>query len=145
MENYERTNQSPKANNKYFRRRREIIIIKREISYMPTKKYHSFTYFSTWRSVLKSMSLARRNLLLGKLARSPSPPTLLWTVRNSEVMNQWTLSDQNTSFVLNRIIIILIIMIRITATTIVFSLMESGRMRDSVKEVLAGKRKAGMV
>ena len=31
MENYERTNQSPKANNKYFRRKREIIIIKREI------------------------------------------------------------------------------------------------------------------
>ena len=48
---------------------------------------------------------------------------------------QWTISDQNTSFVLNRIIIILIIMIRITATTIVFSLMESGRMRGTVKEV----------
>ena len=68
-----------------------------------------------------------------------------FVVNSEEQRGNEPSSDQNISFVLYRTIIILIIMIRITATTIVFSLMESGRMRDSVKEVLAGKRKAGMV
>ena len=42
---------------------------------------------------------------------------------------------------LNSIIIILIIMIRITTTTIMYSLMESGSMRDSVKEVVESMAK----
>ena len=48
-------------------------------------------------------------------------------------------SDQNTSFVLNKIIIIIIIiiiMIKITTTTIVYSSMESGFVTENVEEVL---------